>query len=1419
MFINKIKENKIYNTGSSIELINNNSHLNYSNLIFLFGYFKKDFENLLETSLFSLKKYKSIYHPKIFKINSINKNLIFNTKDYYLYINNKYPNINNFKQTISQYNNLNLIYDLSYIIKFFNQKTFAKSTRKYQQMKELIENICLDPNFNSYLNKFILIPLDTTQEIYNKVDYRTEYDYYKNLILPKNKFNTSSNPIYNIDFKIFLKNKMFNLKHTLPVSFFMEYFKEFELLNKSISLKDFIFIFYSANFKYLYKINGKNLSNFKTIYKRINIINTISNNKFKELSKEEFNDIKYLDEIDKIPQKNSFINKLKEKFNIVEDEQNLTAIEKEQFNLIKSQILKIENNSNSTNKIEDEINLDQNLLNDINTFKNMRNASSYSDVEVKILEKLKNNQKDLTFKNKKIEDILNDQSYNKLEKTQIPKKNLIHEEFQKSSLLSLDRSYKEKLLDKDILNAFKAFENDPSDPLIMQSIDIEDSSNNLDYKNTYTIIYKNKHNKKFKITLDIPEIIDNKFFYLNGGKKIMSRQIVSMPLIKNKIDEVFVCTNYNKFQILKKGNKLDNKIDGFLKTIQNNKKLLESKGIKILPGNNLKLNIKFINTAEYNYISQAISEINIKNSNSTFLFNRKEAENNYPSSANAEYFPFGKNSQKNIIYYISNITGEIFADKYLLNEAVEKSISFYKVSNSILDFFISEFNQYIEFEKLLINEINNTGKNFTYSTIGILKRRISVLMLLAFYKGFFKILQDYKVDYKIVEKNIKLTDKEKLIKNIIPFKDYNLIYESTPKNNMLLHGLSEIATREYEINSLNKEEFFLDYFDNTYNSRNVAKGFKLILDRMIDPITFKILEELKYPTDIVGLILEANTILSNVKYITKNNMENYRIRSLETLPVILFRTLASEYNVYKITGRFNIPKDRLIKNLLSENIVNEYSVLNIPNELMELSSASWKGPGGINSSDAYTADIRSYDESMLGIFGGFSPIDAKVGTVRHLSYNTNIKNLRGFLEIPKNKENLDTTQLFSPVELINPFNATMSDPMRTAMNVRQTAHIIPTEDTDAPIIGTGIEGTIPYLLGKDFVFVAEKDGKIKEINEKYQLMIIQYDDGSEDVIDLSENISKNSQGGFFINNHLETEYKVNHRFKKGDILAKNNTFFKGEKNNVSIAIGTLSKVAMLCLDGTMEDGSFITEKLSNKLTSYVTMQEELIIGTDTNISQIVKIGDYIKVGEPLAIFETVFDDSDAINLIDKIGEKYKEDIKELSNTTKKAHFSGEIIDIKLYYNRDLEEFTPSVQKLIKSYIKTIKEKELKIKSLNTKEKPNIFLPITKKYENEKEGKIKNYDVNGLLIEFYIRHADKMHLGDKITFQGACKTIVTETIKDDEAPYSDFRKDEPIDAIFSPLSLVTRMIVDLPNNMLGNKALIELKKKIQEIYNE
>lgn len=62
---------------------------------------------------------------------------------------------------------------------------------------------------------------------------------------------------------------------------------------------------------------------------------------------------------------------------------------------------------------------------------------------------------------------------------------------------------------------------------------------------------------------------------------------------------------------------------------------------------------------------------------------------------------------------------------------------------------------------------------------------------------------------------------------------------------------------------------------------------------------------------------------------------------------------------------------------------------------------------------------------------------------------------------------------------------------------------------------------------------------------------------------------------------------------------------------------------------------------------------------------------------------------------------------------------------------------------------------------------------------------------------------------------ALKAVVANVIPEREAPYSDYRPDEHVQLLFSPLSIVSRMTQSIYYDMYLNKGLIELKRQIAE----
>lgn len=302
---------------------------------------------------------------------------------------------------------------------------------------------------------------------------------------------------------------------------------------------------------------------------------------------------------------------------------------------------------------------------------------------------------------------------------------------------------------------------------------------------------------------------------------------------------------------------------------------------------------------------------------------------------------------------------------------------------------------------------------------------------------------------------------------------------------------------------------------------------------------------------------------------------------------------------------------------------------------------------------------------------------------------------------------------------------------------------------------------------------------------------------------------------------MELLLKEGDTFNKGEILAKDNKYMIGSsKDDISYSTGALCKVAVASSDGTYEDSSLISSKLTNKMKSKITMKKEMVLGVNTNIDFMVKKGDNVKTGDPLIIFENSFEDASINEFLEKLGSDFDEAINSMTKNTYRSKYTGKVIDIKVYYNRDIEDFSPSIQKILKTYIsKNEKIKNILLKNSSPDSLNQMNLPSIDKIDG---FKIKGKEVDGLLIEFYIEYEDFLGIGDKIAFYGPCKTIISDVL--DERTEMAFRNNEKgereiLDAILSPLSLVSRMTTDIYSALYLNKTIKGLKNKIIDILNE
>lgn len=981
-----------------------------------------------------------------------------------------------------------------------------------------------------------------------------------------------------------------------------------------------------------------------------------------------------------------------------------------------------------------------------------------------------------------------------------------NEELKVLDSVNFDKGYNDKLLQKDTLTILDCFK-DMSLPIYIKDIKIEDTSDTFTLKETWTVHTESANRKRSTLVFDIPKFINDQFMYINGNKKNIIKQLTLKPIVKTREDIVQISSNYNKIFVYRYGQKISPVMERLKKAIIEYDK---KKNVNVKYGNNKLANVKYRTTMEYDDLGTTFMSIEIKDTNSVFEIhfnqdNVHELSGFKPDILKADEILIGYDNKKPVI---------------LNTEDNKIKGSNLELSEYLIDRFALFYPEFKEF----LHSIN-TGKKFLYTRAKIMEKFVPLIILVSYSEGLTNIMKRADINFYFSDTRPRLTGDDRDNKGIIEFEDSYLVFDRYPfKNSLLMNGLYEVPTKNWIYSEFDNKDVYIEIFDLLYNSRIIANGFDNFYELMIDPITYEVLNDLNLPDNYTGLLLLANELLQDNAHIKENDMSNYRIRSNEMINGYLYKVLSRAYSTHKNTSRnnnprpFSVPRNEVIKNILESPIIEDYSTLNPVSEVEKIRGVSFKGLSGMNLEHAYTLDKRSYHDSMKGIIAINSPPSGKVGIIKQLSLDPNVTSPRGYLKLAQNNDDLNSANAFAPSELLTPMTAQRDDAPRVAMSSTQSKHIVPTTKSDPVLIRNGMEKILPKVISDDFAFKAKQDGRVVEINEETNLMIVEYKDGINDIIDLNPSIEKNSNGGFFISNQLKARLKENNRFKKDDILAINDKFFTNDKVPV-FTMGPLVKIAVLNAYYTYEDSIIVTEKLSGMTATEVIMKRDCPLGKNSNVDFIVKKGQSVEVGDPLIVFERSYEEDDINKLLANIGDELGEDIVNLGKISVKSKHSGIIEDIKIYYTTDLDELSPSLQKLVRSYSREINKIKSTVSKYKDKTNSTMIFPPTEKIETM-DGKIKGITVgDGVLIEFYVKYTDKLGVGDKTTAYTALKGIVCDIIPKGQEPYSEFRPDEEISSFLSPISIWSRMTGSILIAGWGNKVLIEMKRKLQDMYNK
>ncbi len=989
--------------------------------------------------------------------------------------------------------------------------------------------------------------------------------------------------------------------------------------------------------------------------------------------------------------------------------------------------------------------------------------------------------------------------------------------------MNFTRSYNEKKLDSDIDNAIGALAH-ATYPIFITGKSIEDSSDTLSAKKTYTYNFEDYRGQKFSCKFDIPIILDDHYIYLNGIKSVIENQLIPVPIIKSAPDEVQIIGQYNKIYLHRKDTgKLDAKTE-IIKRFFLNQERSAKFHVKI--GNCVMLNKNFETPLDFDNISKNIYQLTVNGNK--FIFDLQHLMDTINPILE-------KNGLKPIIDgYTADgklVVGYNTKTKHVITVDEKNGEC---ISNVIIAHMTPE-----DKEELLKTSAGT--HRFTWIQARMLKRFIPAIFFMLYCEGMTTVLQKLKVNYEIVEPNTKY---DEFNKGVIKAKDKWILWDKEPMHvALLLNGCVVMPFNEFTLAELDSKNTYIDMVDVFFKDSRKSFALDQFKDFMVDPISEEILKDMNLPTNIVDLFIVAAIMLSGNSSDSVLDMHNIRLRNNEIFAQFVYKEFTSAYLDYR-KSQYKKKADRLKVNpyLVTQNIngsnktkqagcklIEGAASLNPILELEKQNAVSYRGPSGMNLDDCYTLQKRAYNPTMTGIMGIYSSPDANIGIQRSLTLDPNIKSTRGYLEAgtPDVISELHGAELFSAAELLSPIGVMHDDGNRTSMAAKQSKYMVMTDAASPVLIGNRVESAIPYYLSRAFIITAQDNGKVIDITDENHgsMVIVEYKNGKHDSFTLAPTEQKNSAGGFYIESKFETKLKLGDTFKKGEVLAYNPLAFRKNDDDLSASmnIGVLSKIAIAPTGDEYEDSAPISESLAKKLATTIVMEQSVVIGSNARVERIAKVGDHVNVGDVLAVFDNWQDDPEAAAWLNELSNDLGENVSEHVATTTTSEYAGVITDIKYYSAVDLEELSPTLRPYVEKYWKKI---ENSTKTLNKYKNDDDFKTyvcgqlVTEKAgkTDAKNGKIFGRSVeDGVLVRFFIKHKDIVKKGDKITHYTALKGIVSNVIPQELTPFSEYRKDEPIDALMAPGAVLARKTPSIILAMFGNKVLIELKRHIADFY--
>lgn len=277
---------------------------------------------------------------------------------------------------------------------------------------------------------------------------------------------------------------------------------------------------------------------------------------------------------------------------------------------------------------------------------------------------------------------------------------------------------------------------------------------------------------------------------------------------------------------------------------------------------------------------------------------------------------------------------------------------------------------------------------------------ISVGVVLGYQLGFTNLLKLLNIDYHETEDTQALP---KVGEYAITFKDKKYFFSRKDQlAASILNGFNLYAEtlKDFDSYHFDQKDVYSVIYDNMRTASAIFKEVDLLFDLFVDPITYRILEDLSLPKTFRGLLFKAAELLLYDDAPKETDASLQRIRSYERIPALIYKKTVDLLRQHHRSGSemnrgITINPNDILLSFLEDPANVAVNGLNPFQNMRQIEAVTYTGTGGRSKDTLKSKAMRAFDVHDVGTISEATVDSGDVGINIYTTANPNFKNVYG----------------------------------------------------------------------------------------------------------------------------------------------------------------------------------------------------------------------------------------------------------------------------------------------------------------------------------------------------------------------------------------------------------------------------------------